>query len=809
MTTCMVDHAQRYVERGWYIFPVWWVGDDGSCACGDTDCKNVGKHPIVQRGVWDASNEFKRVTWWWKHYPKANIGWHPGPSGHLAMDLDKYKDEFDAAATGAIITREDEETLTSLTGGGGNHLAFTLPAGERFGSNRGGLPKGIDVRCWGGYIVLPPSNHKSGNRYQWETGYSPDEIVPAPLPSLLYNILKAAQQTTQATKIAIKSNLSKPDLTPWRLPAWLVDDLDNGQDANDRSTNDYRVMIALAERGLSDDDITAIWQHWPIGTDGKYADDGDRYLSMTLGKVRAKVGTPVGKYNGYQNGVKVGNAGGVDDLAADNGFGPVPAAKLDDEPSANGAQLPLVVELLRLTIDAGQDIDTLRDVVKKLSDQDKRDPLIIQQLRRVIVGEKRQSQETAIELWIRSCGNNRSSETETIITQLNRHGYDFRMNELDDSIETSGKILNDGLQAEIRCLMRDAKFKSMAAVADAYTMNAYHNRYHPIKDFLNALAWDGADHIAALAEHFTCSDTPVVYSDGITTSVIHAFLKRWLVGAVGKVYEQAQNVTLTMAGPQGIGKSFVAKWLCSPMRDFFNEGQLDPDGKETDRRLATTWIWEIGELGATTRRADVNALKNKLTQESVKFRVPYGHSDIIKPVLTSFIGTVNPDGRGFLIDKTGNRRFAVVNITAIDHGYSKTIDAAQIWAQAAALYRAGEPWRLTPEERATQEGINAEHTTEDALTMIMDALFHIDPADDNLRMSPFDVAHTLLMNNYAKDLDKCSKDAAAWLRAHGHEKKGRPLSWRGISAKLSGEIEQDRLDVKNSITRDAATSLGL
>jgi predicted P-loop ATPase len=383
------------------------------------------------------------------------------------------------------------------------------------------------------------------------------------------------------------------------------------------------------------------------------------------------------------------------------------------------------------------------------------------------------------------------------------------MNELDDSIETAGKILNDGLQAEIRCLMRDMKFKSMAAVTDAYTMNAYHNRYHPIKDFLNALAWDGADHIAALAKHFTCSDTPVVYSNGTTTSVIHAFLKRWLVGAVGKVYEQAQNVTLTMAGPQGIGKSFVAKWLCSPMRDFFNEGQLDPDGKETDRRLATTWIWEIGELGATTRRSDVNALKNKLTQETVKFRVPYGHSDVIKPVLTSFIGTVNPDGRGFLVDKTGNRRFAVVNITAIDHGYSKAIDAAQIWAQAVALYRAGEPWRLTPEERATQEGINAEHTTEDALTMIMGALFHIDPTNDNWRMSPFDVAHTLLMNNYAKDIDKCAKDASAWLRAHGHEKRGKPLSWRGINAKLSGEIEQDRLDVKNSVTRDTATNLGL
>lgn len=389
-----------------------------------------------------------------------------------------------------------------------------------------------------------------------------------------------------------------------------------------------------------------------------------------------------------------------------------------------------------------------------------------------------------------SKGKPSTGNTANILQALGRAGYSFRMNELDDSIAVNGETINDGVASEIRCTMRDKGFSGMDAVKDAYTMNAYHNRYHPVKDFLGGLAWDGKDHIANLAAHFTDSNKPIHYGNGSTSTVIHAFLKRWLIGAVAKVDIHGQNITLTFAGKQGIGKSSVAAWLCSPMADYFNEGQLDPDGKETDRRLAKTWIWEIGELGATTRRADVNALKNKLTQSHVTFRIPYGHYDVTKPVLTSFIGTVNPDGRGFLVDKTGNRRFAVVDIESINFAYT-AIDPRQVWAQAYALYRAREPWRLTAEETATQNAINDAHQTEETIDMLMYEIFYFDRSDDNIKMEPFRVAQELLFKNYAKDLDKCSKDAAAWLKANGHTKKGKPPTWRGIRLRLPTDDPQN------------------
>ena len=380
----------------------------------------------------------------------------------------------------------------------------------------------------------------------------------------------------------------------------------------------------------------------------------------------------------------------------------------------------------------------------------------------------------------------KSGNTATILNMLQSLGYSFRQNELDDTIDVNGSPIDDGTAAEIRCLMRDAGFSGMDALKDAYMMEAHHNRYHPIKDYLDALIWGGEDHIANLASHIICNEF-IVYADSSKLTVAHAYLKRWLIGVVAKTYQHIQNFTLTLAGPQGKGKSTIPLWLCSPLANHYNEGQLDPDNKETDRRMAKTWIWEIGELGATTRRADVNALKNKLTQNRVTFRNPYGHHDVTKPVLTSFFGTVNPDGKGFLVDKTGNRRFAVVNMESIDFSYQEKIDPNQIWAQAMALYRAGVSWKLSPEEVAMQEIINAGHQVEETIDIIMPHLFYTDPRAVNLQMAPIDIGKELYAQSYAKDLDKCSKDAAAWLKNKGHVKMGRPPSWRGIRLRLPSD----------------------
>lgn len=665
----MVDHAQGYAKRGWYIFPVWWVNDDGSCGCGDPNCEDIGKHPIgdcVHRGVWDASNDFKRVTTWWKRYPKSNIGWHPGPSGNLAMDLDKYKDEFDATATGAIITKADEETLTSLTGGGGNHLGYATPAGEKFGSNRKGLPAGIDVRCWGGYIILPPSNHKSGNRYQWESGYGPDEMVPAPLPQKLYDILKAAQQTARAAKVAIKSNMPQPDVEQWRLPAWLIDDLNNGQDASDRSTNDFRVMCALAERGLSNDDITAIWQHYPIGKDGRYAEDGDGYLSMTLGKVRAKVGTPVGQYNGYQNGVKV------------NGNG---QSKMGRTFSTNGH-----------VHTNGAAPDTKPGETKPVIDKGA--------------------------LWVDA---------------LRTTPYTFALNTLEDTVEINGCRLDDVTRSRIyldmigKGVSKNYVDDCINVLAGENTYHPVQRYLNGLQwdgaDHVDALL----SHIRGDGRTVICADgtTQPLHSILVFRWLLGC-VARALDGDKATAFKH-QTPMLVFVGGQGAGKSSFVRWLCSGIGyEFHQEGPINPQKIEDQRSMVTKWIWEVSELGASLRRSDREAVKGFITQEWHTYRKPWGRSNITKPTLCNLVGSINGE-TGFLDDPTGHRRFLPVQITGIDWNYNKTVDVNQLWAQLVHLYRDGASPELTPAERAELANVHRDHEIENPLATYLQMYFTIAP----------------------------------------------------------------------------------
>jgi putative DNA primase/helicase len=72
----------------------------------------------------------------------------------------------------------------SHTGGGGRHLLFAHP-GRPVPSRAGALGPGLDVRGDGGYIVAPPSRHRSGRRYKWEVSSHPAEVALPPAPAWL------------------------------------------------------------------------------------------------------------------------------------------------------------------------------------------------------------------------------------------------------------------------------------------------------------------------------------------------------------------------------------------------------------------------------------------------------------------------------------------------------------------------------------------------------------------------------------------------------------------------------------------------
>ena len=162
-----VQVASEYaIKRSWKSLPLFSVRADGSCSCGDKSCSSIGKHPnwkLAPQGVYDATDNVDTILQWWNQDPLANIGIATGSaSGVEVLDIDPRNGGNESLKElqrqfGAI-----PETLEVATGGGGKHFYFKY-SGKKLSIK---LP-GIDFQSDGKYVVAPPSNHISGQLYQW------------------------------------------------------------------------------------------------------------------------------------------------------------------------------------------------------------------------------------------------------------------------------------------------------------------------------------------------------------------------------------------------------------------------------------------------------------------------------------------------------------------------------------------------------------------------------------------------------------------------------------------------------------------
>ncbi len=158
----MLEAAYSYIELGFQVFPVHWIGEDGGCSCRDTECGSPGKHPCTRAGFKDASDDHGQITTWWTQFPDANIGVATGQaSGLYVVDIEK-----EGLADFSRI-HGDFATPTVFTGGGGKHLWFDYPSGKTLGNRSKLYGLSVDIRGEGGYVLAPPSNHKSGDHYKW------------------------------------------------------------------------------------------------------------------------------------------------------------------------------------------------------------------------------------------------------------------------------------------------------------------------------------------------------------------------------------------------------------------------------------------------------------------------------------------------------------------------------------------------------------------------------------------------------------------------------------------------------------------
>lgn len=216
--------------------------------------------------------------------------------------------------------------------------------------------------------------------------------------------------------------------------------------------------------------------------------------------------------------------------------------------------------------------------------------------------------------------------------------------------------------------------------AQAVQTVASENAFHPVREYLNGLKWDGSPRVDTWLSTYAGVE-PSNYSSGVG--------RRWLISAVARVFQPGckADSCLILEGSQGLGKSSLLRILGHP---WFADEIADLGSKDAALQAHGVWIIELAELDSLTR-ADAAKIKAFMSRSSDRFRPPYGKRLIESPRQCVFGGSVNHNN--YLRDETGARRFWPVACSRIDLAALKQ-DRDQLWAEALTLYQDRESWWL-------------------------------------------------------------------------------------------------------------------
>lgn len=216
---------------------------------------------------------------------------------------------------------------------------------------------------------------------------------------------------------------------------------------------------------------------------------------------------------------------------------------------------------------------------------------------------------------------------------------------------------------------------SSAIVAETVEVVAREHAFHPVRSYLEAIAWDGTARIDDWL-------TDLLGASGNEyTRLVGRF---FLIGLVKRVMEPGCkfDYCLVLEGRQGMFKSSALRVLGGP---WFKDTDLDLQNKDAMTALQGAWLYEIAEMDSLTR-AEASKQKSFLSRQVDEFRPVYGRREVRLPRQVCFAGTTN--SWEWNKDPTGGRRFWPVEVTEVDlHGLAAQRD--QLFAEALAEYRRG------------------------------------------------------------------------------------------------------------------------
>jgi len=229
-------NALRYAARGFRVTSAHEPHPEAGCTCNlwryrrdaragippenraKPECA-VGKHPVSARWQEVSTTNLRTVAAqfvvrFWRNKKLGTDGYLPikhatnvcivtgEASGYFALDVDG-----EAGLTNLAKMEAQHGPLpptpTSVSGSGtGRHYLFRSPPGVKLYNSQkrfGWAGSDLDIRGENGQIIVAPSLHKSGGRYQWLPGLSPDDVLIADAPAWVIEAAQAASKKSQTS----------------------------------------------------------------------------------------------------------------------------------------------------------------------------------------------------------------------------------------------------------------------------------------------------------------------------------------------------------------------------------------------------------------------------------------------------------------------------------------------------------------------------------------------------------------------------------------------------------------------------------
>ena len=224
-------------------------------------------------------------------------------------------------------------------------------------------------------------------------------------------------------------------------------------------------------------------------------------------------------------------------------------------------------------------------------------------------------------------------------------------------------------------------------IRKALNVVAHQNQYHPIRNYLNKLEWDGTERIRYVLNHFLGAEI---------CEYTYQVMLLFLLGAISRVFQPGCKFEqmLCLVGGQGAGKSTFFRFLAIK-DEWFTDDLKNLEDENVFRKMQGHWIIEMSEMMATSNAKSIEVIKSFISRMKETYKTPYATEPEDRLRQCVFGGTSN--ALDFLpLDRTGNRRFLPVTVNMeeakvhiLDNEKQSREYMDQLWAEAMVIYKSG------------------------------------------------------------------------------------------------------------------------